>query len=206
MPDTNCRDRGSRLMSDREWKALWYDLKTNAAGNFENAQGFRRLDDFVGSLSALGSAGAAGGIGLAWVKLLGTGTWFGRVLPFIAVTSFSALGWATYCKLGDRSLQYQQTGARYNSLARRAEHALQDKAARTPALWAEITKERDDAERAITYVVSNRIQNYARACVLAKKVKGAEAPTLWSRFFGGLQESNERNKATLMERPLAEWK
>lgn len=193
-------------MSEREWKALWYDLKTNAAGNFESAQGFRRLDDFVGSLSALGAAGAVGGIGLSQLKMLGAGTWVVRALPAIALSSFAAFGWASYCKWGDRSIHYQQTGARYNTLARKAEHALRIKEARTPALWSEISKERDIAEHGITYVVSNRIQNYSRASVLAKKLKEAEAPTLWNRLFGQLDKSNEKNKAILMERSLADWK
>lgn len=193
-------------MSEREWKSLWYDLKTNAAGNFENAQGFRRLDDIVGSVSALGSAGAAGGIALSQLKMLGAGTWVGKALPVIALSSFAAFGLATYCKWGERSTHHQQTGARYNSLARKTEHALHNKDARTKELWSEITKERDEAEHAIKYVVSNRIQDYARASVLAKKVKEAEEPTLWNRFFGQLHDSNDRNKAILMARPLADWK
>eukprot|EP01093_Parvamoeba_rugata_P019720 TRINITY_DN9080_c0_g1_i1.p1 TRINITY_DN9080_c0_g1~~TRINITY_DN9080_c0_g1_i1.p1 ORF type:complete len:103 (-),score=0.59 TRINITY_DN9080_c0_g1_i1:136-444(-) len=100
-------------------------------------------------------------------------------------------------------------GARYNALARRAEEALKDEELRTALTWRDLSDARNRVEHETDYVVSNRMQDCARACVLAKHVD--EAPVRRKRYLipgystSELKRSNSKHKKALLARKLENW-
>lgn len=197
-------------MPDRAWRALLFDLKCNARGNFESEQKYRFFNQVAAVCSGFG-VGTVGTLlcGQMLTQRIEPNSVLAAVLSsflsntnvakLLAVFLLGTIGVSATLKsenFAKKAENFHRIGAGYNILARRAQDAVEEASLRSTDEYRAIQSLRDEQERKASQSVCDRVQEVARGIVLAKLMKNDKVvkPSLHLKYFGSLEALKSSNK------------